>query len=83
MSPLVVAHDILRQLAWEAREFAHCRLIVTAPPEVIALVKQEGEDFFRELHASRQIFIHLSEDSHLPRDRFDIIRELHKGGEKV
>ena len=83
MSPLVVAHDILRQLAWEAREFAHCRLTVTAHPEIIALVKQEGEDFFRELNAGRQILIHLTEDSHLSRDRFDIVRELHKGGEKV
>ena len=83
LSPLVVAHDILRQLAWEAREFAHCRLTVTAHPEIIALVKQEGEIFFRELHAGRQIFIHFTEDTHVPRDQFDIIRELRKGEEKV
>jgi ribonuclease G len=83
MSPLVVAHDILRQLAWEAREFAPCRLTVTAHPEIIALVKEEGENFLRELHAGRQIFIHFTEDSQVPRDQFDIIRELHKGEEKV
>jgi ribonuclease G len=83
MSPLVVAHDLLRQLAWEAREFANCRLTVTAHPEVIALVKQEGEDFLRELKANRQILILFTEDSQLHRDRFDITRELRKGREKV
>lgn len=83
LSTLVVAHDILRQLAWEAREFAHCRLTVMAHPEVISLVKQEGEGFFKELKASRQILIHLAEDSQHRRDRFDITRELRNGGEKV
>jgi ribonuclease G len=83
MSPLVVAHDLLRQLAGEVREFPGCRLTVTAHPEVIALVKQEGEDFLQELRARREILIHLTEDPHHPRDRFDLTRELHKGGEKV
>jgi ribonuclease G len=83
LSPLVVAHDILRQLAWEAREFSGCLLTVTAHPEVIALVKTEGGDFFLELKVNRQILVHLTEASHLPRYRFDITRELHKGGEKV
>jgi ribonuclease G len=82
LSPLVVAHDILRQLVWEAREFPGCRLTVTAHPEVIALVKKEGEDFFQEL-AGRQILIHLTEDPHLPGGRFDLARELRQGGEKV
>jgi ribonuclease G len=83
MAPLLVAHDILRQLCLESKEFSDCRLTVTAHPEVIALVKQEGEDFFQELEAGQQILIHLTEDAHWPRDRFDITRELRPGGKKV
>jgi len=83
LSPLVVAHDILRQLSLESREFSSCRLSVTAHPEVIALVKQEGEEFLRELKAGRQILVDLAEDPHHPRDRFDLARELRQGEEKV
>lgn len=83
LSPQVVAHDILRQLSLEAREFSGCRLQLTAHPEVIALVKEGGKDFFQELSAGQQILVHLTEDPHLPADRFDITRELHQGEEKV
>jgi ribonuclease G len=83
LSTLVVAHDILRQLAWEAREFSGCRFTVRAHPEVIALVQKEGEDFLQELKINRQILIYFTEASHFPRDHFDITRELQKRGEKV
>lgn len=83
LSLLVVAHDILRQLALEAREFSGCRLTVTAHPEVIARVQEDGKDFFKELEAGQQILIDLTEDSQLPKDSFDITRELRREGEKV
>ncbi len=83
LSPPVVAHDILRQLVWEAREFSGCLLTVTAHPEVIACVKTEGEDFFQELKVKRQIQVHLTAASHLHRSQFDITRELQKREEKV
>lgn len=83
LSPLVVAHDILRQLSLESREFPGCRLTVTAHPEVVALVHAEGEDFFQELKAGPHILIHLTEDSNMSGARFEISRELRPGEEKV
>jgi ribonuclease G len=83
LSPLLAAHDLLRQLAWEAREFAGLRLTVKARPEILALVKKEGKDFLRELRDNRRIEIHFTEVPHFPQGQFEIIRELHKEVEKV
>jgi ribonuclease G len=83
LSSLVVAHDLLRQLAWEAREFSGCRLTVQARPEVIALVMTEGEDFLKGLKGKGKIRITFTEAPFLPRDKFDIIRELQEEAEKV
>ena len=83
LSPLTVAHDLLRQLVWEVREFPACRLAVQARPEVIALVQTEGEAFLRDLKDSSRGVILFTEVFHLPRGQFDIIRELQKGEEKV
>lgn len=82
LSPLLVAHDILRQLAWDAREFPGCRLTVAAHPEVLALLKTAGEAFFQELQANRRILVRLTETPHQPRERFHITRELQEGGKK-
>ncbi len=76
LSPLVVAHDLLRQLAWEVREFSGCRFTVRAPEEIISLVKKEGKDFFKELEDKRKIPMSFIEATDLFRDTFDIIREL-------
>jgi len=46
-------------------------------------VKEEGQDFLQKLKASQHILIHLIEDPLAPEDRFDIIRELRQGEEKV
>jgi ribonuclease G len=83
LSPLTAAHDLLRQLAWEVREFPGCRLSVEAHPEVIALAKAEGKDFLREIQAAGHVRIEFAEASHLPRGQFGITRELQEGGEKV
>jgi ribonuclease G len=83
LSPLVVAHDLLRQLAWEVREFSDCRFTVTAREEIVALVKKEGKDFLKELKDKGKVRISFIEVPDLPRDKFDIIRELQKEAEKV
>ncbi|MFW6113038.1 MAG: Rne/Rng family ribonuclease [Thermodesulfobacteriota bacterium] len=83
LSPRVVAHDILRQLDLESREFPGCRLTVTAHPEVIALVKEEGQAFLRELRAGQQPLIFFTEDPQAPEARFEVTRELRQGEEKV
>jgi ribonuclease G len=83
LSPLVVTHDLLRQLAWEVREFSGCRFTVTAREEIIALVKKEGKDFLKELKDKGKIPISFTAAPHLPRDKFEIIRELQEGAEKV
>uniref|UniRef100_A0A7C3Z300 Rne/Rng family ribonuclease n=1 Tax=Desulfobacca acetoxidans TaxID=60893 RepID=A0A7C3Z300_9BACT len=83
LSPLVAAHDLLRQLAWEAKEFTGCRLTVKAPPEVIAMAKTEGENFLKELRKSRSVLLDFLEAPYLPRHKFEIIRELQEGGRKV
>lgn len=83
LSPLLLAHDLLRQLAWEAREFPGCRLTVAAHPEVMALAQAEGQNFLDNLRADLQMEIHFAETPHAPRDRFELTRELQKGGKKV
>jgi ribonuclease G len=83
LSPLVVAHDLLRQLAWEVREFSGCSFTVKANAEIIALVQKEGKDFLTGLKEKNNVHMSLTEAPDLPRDTFDIIRELQEGAEKV
>ncbi len=83
LSPLTVAHDLLRQLALEVREFPDCRLTVQARPDLIALARSDGAAFLQGLEGSGPGGIHFAETLNLPRGHFEIIRELQKGGEKV
>jgi ribonuclease G len=83
LSPLVVAHDLLRQLAWEVREFSGCSFTVKANAEIIAPAQQEGRDFLKELKDKGKVRISFTEAPDLPRDTFDILRELQEGAEKV
>ncbi len=83
LSPLTVAHDLLRQLSGEVPEFPDCRLTVQARPEIIALAQSEGADFLRGLEGSGAGEIQFAATLNLPRGHFEIIRELQKEGEKV
>ena len=76
LTPLTLAHDLLRQLTSEAREFPGSRLRVKAHPEVLGLVRQEGEEFFTRLAQEHQVEIHLTDQPHMPRDFFEITREM-------
>jgi ribonuclease G len=79
LSPLVIAHDILRQLAAEAREFPGCRFTVSAHPGVGALVVSEGEDVFNGLAQEYQSDIKIIDEPRFSPERFEIIREWRQG----
>jgi ribonuclease G len=83
VSPVVVAHDLLRQLAWEIREFSGCRFTIQARAQIIALVQQEGKVFLKELKDKGKVRLSFTEAPDLPRDKFDIIRELQEREEKL
>lgn len=82
LSPRLVAHDLLRQLAWEAREFPGCRLTVEAHPEVLAILQTEGAEFLQKIQEDGQALLQFTETPHLPRDHFDLTRELQEGMKK-
>lgn len=76
LTPLTVAHDLLRQLAGEAREFPGARLLVSVHPQVAAILKDEGEHLINRLSAAHQVKIAISEHPLFPREHFEIQREF-------
>lgn len=76
LSPRLVAHELLRQLSWEVKEFPGCRFTISAHPEVVAIVKAEGADLVRTIHQEGRSLISFVEDPSFARDRFDLTREL-------
>jgi len=76
LRPRLVAHDLLRQLAWETKEFPGCRFTIAASPEVLAVLRTDGADFLRTVQEKGRVQLHFVETPHLPRDRFDLTREL-------
>jgi ribonuclease G len=75
LTPLTLAHDILRQLAMEAREFPGAQLLVTAHPQIATILKQEGEGLINRLAANHQVKITISQQALFPREYFEIQRE--------
>jgi ribonuclease G len=75
LTPLTVAHDIMRQLTGEAREFPSAHLLVNAHPQVATILKQEGESLINRLTAAHQVKITISQQPLFPRDYFEIQRE--------
>ncbi len=76
LTSLTLAHDLLRQLAAEAREFPGGRLTVKAHPEIIQTLTREGQPLLTRLKEQYQVTIDLSEQPHTPRESFEIVREL-------
>jgi ribonuclease G len=76
LSPLVIAHDILRQLAAEVREFPGCRVTVSASPEVTAQVAAAGEPDLNRLAQEHHCDLKLVEEPDFPRERYEITREM-------
>jgi ribonuclease G len=76
---LTVAHDIMRQLTGEAKEFPGAHLLVTVHPQVAATLKGEGERLINRLTAAHQVKITISQQPLFPRDYFEIQREWGEG----
>jgi ribonuclease G len=81
LTPLTLAHDILRQLAAEAREFPGSHLLITAHPQIATILKQEGEGLINRLAANHQVKITISQQALFPREYFEIQREWGEGRE--
>jgi ribonuclease G len=75
LSARVLACDILRQLAAEAREFPGCRLSLAAHPQVVELVKEDGARLLDRLAREHQVQVDLSPEPQFARDHFEITRE--------
>ncbi|MDD2900922.1 MAG: Rne/Rng family ribonuclease [Syntrophales bacterium] len=75
LTPLTLAHDIMRQLAGEAREFPGSHLLVTTHPQVAVILQQEGENLITRLTADHQVKITISQQPLFPREYFEIQRE--------
>jgi ribonuclease G len=73
--PLAVAHDILRLLAADSREFPGCRFTVAAHPEVAALIASEGEPWWDRLAQKYRSEVKIVEQPHFSPEKFEIIRE--------
>jgi ribonuclease G len=75
LDPLAVAHDILRQLAADLREFPGCRFAVAAHPEVAALLASEGETWWNRLAQKYRSEVKIVEQPQFSTEKFEIIRE--------
>ena len=79
ISPLTIAHDILRQLAADVREFPGCRFTISASPKVGALVISEGQELVDRLAKEHQAEIKLIEEPRFSPEKYEIIREWRQG----
>ncbi len=75
LSPLVLAHDILRQLSAEAREFPGCRFTVRAHPKVADRLTSEGQELIARLQETLQAEVHILPEEHFPRDHYQFTRD--------
>jgi len=76
LSNLTLACDIMRQLAAEAREFPGYHLRLAAHPQVLEIIKEEGQDLLARLAAAHRVQVSFSPEPLFSRDHFEIIREL-------
>jgi ribonuclease G len=75
LSSLTLACDIMRQLTAEAREFPGCRLSLAAHPQVIGIIKEEGQGLLRRLAEAHRLRVSFNEEPLFSRDHFEITRE--------
>jgi ribonuclease G len=76
LSPQAIAHDILRQLAAEAREFPGCRFTVSASPTVTAMVAQALDPEWKRLAQEHHCDLQLIDEPNFPPERYEITREM-------
>ncbi len=75
LSIQILACDIMRQLAAEAREFPGSQLQLTAHPQVIEIIREDGQSLLTRLASEHQVQVTFNEEPLLSREHFDLSRE--------
>jgi ribonuclease G len=75
LTPQILAGDILRELAAEAREFPGHHLTLAAHPQVTALLQEEGARLFKRWAKEHRVKVTLSPEPQFPRDHYVITHE--------
>ncbi|HZE22040.1 MAG TPA: ribonuclease E/G, partial [Desulfobaccales bacterium] len=75
LTPRVLAGDILRQLAAEAREFPGYRLSLAAHPAIIGILDGHGAGLLSRLTREHRVEVSLAPQPQFNRDRYEITRE--------
>ena len=75
LTPHILACDLLRQLAAEAREFPGYQLVLAAHPQVMAILQEDGARLLKRLAKDHQVKVTLSPQPQFARDHYVITRE--------
>ena len=75
LTPQILACDLLRQLAAEAREFPGYHLNLSAHPQVTAMVEKDGARLLTRLAQEHQVQVTVTPQPQFARDHFEISRE--------
>jgi ribonuclease G len=75
LSPRILAGDLLRQLAAEAREFPGYHLTVAAHPLLTKILEADGAPLLKRLARDHQVKVTLTPQPHFSRDHYTITRE--------
>jgi ribonuclease G len=75
VAPKIVACDLLRQLAAEAREFPGYHLVLAAHPQVTAILQADGARLLDRLAQEHQIQVTLTPQPQFARDHYEITHE--------
>jgi ribonuclease G len=75
LTPQILAGDLLRQLAAEAREFPGYHLVLAAHPQVMAILQEDGAGLLTRLSQEHQVKVTLSPQPQFAREQFEISHE--------
>jgi ribonuclease G len=75
LTPRTLAHDIVRQLRAEAREFPGCHLRLEAHPLVTQILQGDGAQLLDRLAKEHQVQVDLSAQPQFARDHYTITHE--------
>jgi ribonuclease G len=75
LTPQILACDLLRQLAAEAREFPGHHVNLAAHPQVTAILKEDGARLLARLTREHQVQVTLSPQPQFARDHYVITHE--------
>ncbi len=75
LSHRTLAHDLMRLLSAEAREFPGCRLSLAAHTQVMEMLEKDGASLLRRLAKEHQVQVTLSPQPQFARDHYEITHE--------